>query len=199
MTGSRRHKPRVVLASRSPARRRLLERAGFDVRVIDPDIAETPNGQAVSAERHVHENAWLKAQAGARQVKTGLVIAADTVAYAGGKVLGKPRDRSDARRMLELLSGTRHDVLTGLCLCRATDRLSVSTVETTTLAMRVWTTEEMVRYLESGDWEEKSGAYAIREQDDPVVERVTGSISNVVGIPLERLQALLREFPSLLD
>jgi septum formation protein len=65
--------------------------------------------------------------------------------------------------------------------------------------MRVWTAEEMVRYLESGDWEEKSGAYAIREQDDPVVERVTGSISNVVGIPLERLQALLREFPSLLD
>ena len=190
---------RVLLASRSPARLQLLQRAGFHVRVVEPDVEEVEIDSSTSVESYVHQNAWLKAQAVARSVGTGLIVAADTVASLDGKILGKPRDRSDAERMLRLLSGTRHKVLTGLCVCRAADGLCVSTVETTEVAMRPWGPREIAAYLDGGAWQGKSGAYAILEQDDPFVEHVAGSVANVRGLPVERLLKLLEQFPALVD
>lgn len=192
-------KPPITLASRSPQRRDLLERAGFPVWVVEPEVEEAAGDGALSPACHVHQNAWLKAQAGARRAATPLVVAADTVACVEGEILGKPRDRFDARRMLERLSGSRHEVLTGLCLWRVSDSVCLSTVETTTLSMRPWSPDERTAYLESGAWQGKSGAYAIREANDPFVEQMVGSVTNVIGLPLERLQQLLREFPRLLD
>jgi len=116
-----------------------------------------------------------------------------------GEVLGKPVDRADALRMLQAISGTVHEVLTGWCLLRTRDQLQISGVEMTTIAMRRWTESEFSSYLDSREWLGKSGAYGLQLPNDPFVTHLAGSASNVVGIPIERLQQVLAEFASMND
>jgi septum formation protein len=130
----------------------------------------------------------------ARGGAQGLILGADTVGLAGGRVFGKPGDRADARRMLEAISGTVHEVLTGWCLFRTRDQLQIAGVERTTVTMRSWTPDEFEAYLDSGEWIGKSGAYGLSLPHDPFVTRVAGSPSNVIGVPLERLARVIAEF-----
>lgn len=188
----------IFLASRSPQRRALLERAGYRVEPIGVQVVESAPAGGAAPEQHVHQNALLKVEAARAKVGSGLILAADTVAHVAGEILGKPRDRADARRMLELLSGSRHEVLTGICLCRIPERIYVSAVETTVLVLRCWGRAQIDAYLDSGRWHDKAGAYAIQETDDPFVERLEGSVSNVIGLPLERLERLFKVLPALL-
>jgi septum formation protein len=111
----------------------------------------------------------------------------------GGAVLGKPVDRDDAWRMLRAISGTVHEVRTGWCLLRTSDQLQISGVETTTIAMREWTSDEFAACLDSGQWIGKSGAYGLELPHDRFVTRIAGSASNVVGVPLERLGQVLAD------
>jgi septum formation protein len=138
--------------------------------------------------------AALKARAVARRGARGLILGADTVGFAGGRVLGKPADRADALRMLRAISGTVHEVLTGWCLLRTRDRLEISGVERTTITMRTWALDEFEAYLDSGAWVGKSGAYGLSHPHDPFVTHIAGSPSNVIGVPLERLAAVIAEF-----
>jgi septum formation protein len=188
---------KLVLASQSAHRLNLLRTAGYQVTAL-PAHVEEPNPAACGNLRagllHV---AQLKAMACRDAGARGLILAADTVGLVNGRVLGKPADRADALRMLRAISGTAHDVLTGWCLLRSDDGLFAGGVETTRIEMRGWTDREIAEYLESGQWKGKCGAYGLVVPKDPFVVGIDGSASNVIGVPLERLQQVLREFPAL--
>lgn len=187
----------LILASGSPYRKRLLENAGYRVTAVvsgvdEPDLSEFSDlGAGLIFLAH------LKARAVQRGGHSGLILAADTVSLAHGEILGKPKDLDDARRMLHLLSGTSHSVHTGFCLLRTHDGLSFSGIADTTISMRTWAEAEVEAYLQSGEWEGKCGAYGLQLPVDPFVTSMQGSASNVIGIPLERLDELCTEFPEL--
>lgn len=187
----------IILASGSPYRKQLLEQAGYMVTAVasgvdEPDLTAFPDLRA-----GLIYLAHLKARAVQQQGHTGLILAADTVSLVGGQILGKPVDRPDALRMLRLLSGAAHQVLTGWCWLRSSDGLSCGGVEQTVITMRDWTEPELRAYLDGGEWQGKCGAYGLQVPVDPFVTGLTGSPSNVIGLPLERLESVWREFPGL--
>lgn len=188
----------LVLASASPRRRALLAELGVDFVVRPADIDETP-GPDETAEALVRRLAIEKAQVAlaAAPERPIVVLAADTLVAVEGQVLGKPVDEADATRMLRLLSGTRHQVMTGVAVATsdATRTASTLTVEvvTTHVHMDRWTEEEIADYVASAEPMDKAGAYAIQEGADRKVARLEGPFDNVVGLPLEATAALLRE------
>lgn len=181
--------PRLVLASRSPRRRELLEQLGLalEVRPTDADETVLP-GEA--PRDYVLRVAREKARASGGAV----VLAADTAVVLGDEVLGKPADAGEARRMLERLSGTRHEVLTGVCVRRASAALAVEldAVVATTVRFARLSPAEIAWYVGTGEPLDKAGAYAIQGAGGAFVLEVSGSVSNVVGLPLAETAALLR-------
>jgi septum formation protein len=185
---------RLILASQSTDRLNLLRNAGYDVEAIPANVTEPDPAHFPDLDAGLVHIAALKARAVARRGVQGLILGADTVGFAGGRVLGKPVDRADALRMLQMISGTIHEVLTGWCLIRARDQLQIAGVERTTITMRTWTPDEFETYLDNGAWIAKSGAYGLSLPHDPFVTRIAGSSSNVIGVPLERLAQVIAEF-----
>ncbi|HZU34617.1 MAG TPA: nucleoside triphosphate pyrophosphatase [Gemmataceae bacterium] len=182
---------RLVLASGSLGRRALLERAGYHFEVMPANIEE-PTGQGARDPRSfVHGVAWLKAAAVAPRVGDGIVLTADTVGWLDGQVIGKPEDETDARRILRLLGGTTHELWTGVCLWRRPDDLQLQWQERSLVAFKRLGDVELDSYLATRLWQGCSGAYAIQEKDDPYVHLVSGSWSNVVGLPMETLGRVL--------
>jgi nucleoside triphosphate pyrophosphatase len=190
-------KPRLILASASPRRRLLLEEAGYPLE-IDPSGFEEPEpGPQASPADYAAHLAWRKAAAVARRRRSGLVLGADTVCEVGGEILNKPLDRCDAERMIRMQEGHDTDVISGICLFRAGSDEWVGAVEVSVVRFRRLSDRERVQYLDSNRWRGKSGGYGVQDHD-PFVEVFRGSFSNVVGLPLERLAALLRDYPALL-
>ncbi|MEA2630279.1 MAG: nucleoside triphosphate pyrophosphatase [Chloroflexota bacterium] len=187
---------RLILASASPRRRRLLAEAGYDFEVDPSDVEEPEPGPGTPPEVYVALLAWKKAAAVARRRGDGLILAADTVGAVAGEILNKPADRADAERMIRLQEGRDSDVLTGLCLYHAGRVEWVGAVELSVVRFRPLDDAERRAYLDSGRWRSKSGAYGIQDRD-PFVDVVRGSFSNVVGLPMERLAELLRDHPRL--
>ncbi len=182
---------RLTLASGSPARRDLLTRAGlaFDVR---PASIDEPTGEGFDDPRtFVQSVAWLKAAAVAPRIEAGLVLAADTVGWLDGRVIGKPADAPDARRILTTLGGREHELWTGVVLWRRPDDVQIAWQERSIVFFRKLTEAELTAYLATRQWEGCSGAYAIQEHDDPYVQLRAGSLSNVIGLPMETLQRVL--------
>jgi septum formation protein len=183
---------RLILASASPARRDLLSRAGYRFEVMPAHIAE-PSGHGISdIRRFVEEVAWLKAAAVAPRIPEGVVLAADTVGWLDGQVLGKPADEADARRILRLLGGRDHELWTGVCLWRRPGDWQIAWQERSVVHFRKLSDAELEGYLATRQWRDHSGAYAIREDGDPFVRVVEGSVSNVIGLPLETTAKVLR-------
>ena len=145
---------------------------------------------------YVANLAWRKAMDVAHRRGKGLILGADTACAVGDEILNKPVDRADAERMIRLQEGRDTYVATGLCLVRPDLGAWVGAVEVSVCRFRVLTGEERDGYLDSGRWEGKAGAYGLQDQD-PWIMVPSGSWSNVVGLPMERLGALLEEFPSL--
>ena len=180
---------RLILASGSPARRELLERAGYAFEVV-PAAIDEPSGVGVTDPRaYVQQVAWMKAAAVAPRIADGLVLAADTVGWLNGEVIGKPADEADARRILTMLGGTVHELWTGVVLWRRPDDMQICWQEVSRVRFKRLTDAELAAYLATRQWQGCSGAYAIQE-DDPFVHLVRGSMSNVVGLPMETLQAV---------
>ena len=184
----------LILASQSPHRLKLLRDAGYDVEVIPVNVTEPDLTDFADLGAGLIHIAALKARAAWRAGAQGLIFAADTVGCAAGQVFGKAANRAEALRMLQAISGTRHEVATGWCLLRTRDQLHLSGVERTTITMRAWTPEEFARYLDSGKWIGKSGAYGLELPHDPFITKITGSASNVIGVPLQRLGEALAEW-----
>lgn len=184
---------RLILASQSPHRLTLLRGAGYDVEARPAFIREPALDGVPDLTAALEQIARLKARSSEAQGAQGLIFAADTVGRVADRVFGKPRDRNEARQMLEAISGTTHDVLTGWCLLRTSDAQMRSGTETTQIEMRGWSDAELEHYLDSGAWRGKSGAYGLQWPVDPFVVRMQGSASSVVGVPLERLAEVLAE------
>lgn len=184
----------LVLASGSLGRRELLKRAGYSF-AIQPANVDEPTGAGVTDPRgFVHHVAWLKAAAVAPTVPEGLVLAADTVGWLDGQVIGKPEDEADARRILRALGGTEHELWTGTVLWRRPDDVQLAWQEVSRVFFRRLSEPELDTYLATRKWEGCSGAYAIQEQGDPYVRLVEGSMSNVIGLPMETLEKVLPWF-----
>jgi septum formation protein len=187
----------LILASRSERRRRILREAGYDFQVFDPGEAEESAADAGGPEANARARARAKAAQAVRALKPArpvLVVAADTLVALGAEALGKPLDRADARRILTRLSGARQQVITGLCLWPAPGGPPpVLEAVSSWVTMRRMSAAEIAAYVASGEADGKAGAYAIQETGDRFVERLEGSLLNVVGFPLERFEELLPE------
>lgn len=183
--------PELILASQSPRRKELLAEAGYRVRVIPPSCPdEPPILPGESPGEYVARLALGKARDAARQIHRGLLLACDTVAELDGQILGKPADRDDARRILRTLRGREHRVLTALCLWEYPEGQPRVEVAETRLRMEPLSDAQIEEYLASGLWEGKAGAFGYQDRLG-WLRIVEGSESNVVGLPLELLAAML--------
>jgi septum formation protein len=180
----------VVLASGSPQRREILAKLGIEFEVVVPGVEELDGGDA---EELVVENARRKARAVVAGPES-LVIACDTDVVLDGEVLGKPADAADARRHLERMSGRAHQVLSGLVVLQGGEERSG--LERTEVVFKSLSEAEKERYVAFGEWEGRSGGYAIQTLGSTLVERLEGSVSNVVGLPVGLLAELA---PSLFE
>lgn len=178
----------TVLASASPRRRELLAGLGIPFRVETADVREIT---AADAEETVRRNAGLKASAVARSFPESLVIGADTVVECGGRIFGKPSDSAEAAAMLRSLSGREHRVLTGVSLCLKQNGLSLTFAEITHVVFKTLPEAVIRQYMELVPVLDKAGAYAVQEHGELLLERLDGSLSNVIGLPLERLRDVL--------
>ena len=183
---------RLILASASPRRAELLTAAGyaFDVRPVDVD--ETPR-PGESPREYVSRLATEKAAAAARLASApdAVVLAADTTVVAAGEILGKPKDDADAGRMIRLLSGRGHEVLTGICVRTTTG--SSSAVEATDVFFDPLSLDEIRWYVSTGEGRDKAGAYAIQGFASRFIPRIIGSYTNVVGLPVATVRRLLSD------
>jgi septum formation protein len=134
---------------------------------------------------------WLKARAVAPTLDTGLVLAADTIGWIDGQPILKPADEADARGILRQLGGREHELWTGVTLWRRPDDVQVIWQELSRVHFTALSDAELDRYLATRQWKNNSGAYAILEQDDPYVRVVEGSLTNVIGLPMESLERML--------
>jgi septum formation protein len=181
----------LILASGSLGRRELMKLHGYEFEVRPANIDEPTEARLGDCRHYVAELAWLKAAAVAPTVDDGLVIAADTVGWLGGRVIGKPDDEAHARRIIKALSGTVHELWTGVCVwVRPGDR-QVTWQELSRVRMKALTDVEIEAYLKTRKWEGCSGAYAIEMPTDPYLTVVEGSVSNVIGLPMESLAEVL--------
>lgn len=186
--------PRLILASSSPRRRELLAEAGFAFQVIVPNLAAEDDAlPRETPPELVARLARQKAGDVAQKVEQGIVLGCDTVAECGGQILGKPRDRRHARDMLRRLRGQVHHVYSGICLWHRPDDRVLTKVDTTKLKMETILDAELESYLNSGLWEGKAGAFGYQDRHG-WLRIVSGSESNVVGLPLELLRKMLDEF-----
>jgi septum formation protein len=180
--------PEIILASASPRRKELLAQAGFIFRVVASGIDEVRrDGESPIA--FVTRLAREKAQDVAARFPESIIVGADTVVVCEGEVLGKPADADDARRMLALLAGRTHQVITGVCVIAG--ELVESAVEVTMVQMLTISAEEIAEYVDSGEPMDKAGAYAIQGRAARWIPRIQGCYFNVVGLPLAVVTAML--------
>ena len=182
----------LILASKSPRRVQLLREAGVEFDVIPSDVDErqfhAPGEDAVGLARRL---ALAKAQAVALRFPERLVLGADTLADCHGQIIGKPVDAVDAESILRKLFFSPHKVITGVALLRIQDGIEIVDSEITTIYPLQMTESDIRDHLEEGTWQGKAGAYAIQEGADRFIEKLDGSLSNVIGLPMELLGALL--------
>jgi septum formation protein len=179
----------IVLASSSPRRKALLDAAGLAPVVVAADVDETP----LPGERPsdlVERLARSKAAVVARGRADAVVVAADTTVALGDPVLNKPVDDDDAARMLRLLSGATHTVWTGFCVRRGAT-VTTSSVQTA-VAFRALSDDDIAAYLKTGEHRDKAGAYGIQGAAAVLVSSVHGSLTNVIGLPVDEVLAALR-------
>jgi len=177
--------PRLILASRSPQRRTILKQLGVVFSVVVPDIDELMSGPP---DEVVLENAHRKASAVAAGAPEALVLGVDTVVWAAGRIYGKPSSVDQARETLQALSGTRHVVLSGICLIA--DGRSRTAAARTVVEFRELRPELISWYLDGGEWRDRAGGYAIQGRGAALVAAIEGDYLNVVGLPVATLLEL---------
>lgn len=187
---------KFILASASPRRKEILENIGleFEVAVSDTDEGQV-DAAALPVSVYVQELALLKATSVAKMRKSGdeLIISADTVVCIDGEILGKPKDREDAFRMLKMLSGNCHSVFTGICVMNTKNAFSVCNSVETKVYFRNLSDEQIQSYVESGEPMDKAGAYGIQGLGSVLVEKIDGDYFNVVGLPATKLSEILKK------
>ena len=183
--------PPLILASASPRRADLLRECGLEFTVLR-STAEELSPEHLTPQELCQLNAHRKARAVAKKVPDALVLAADTLVFLGREVLGKPASKSEAVEMLSRLQGRTHQVVTGVTLLRLRSHRETMFAVSTDVRFRPLDQKEIEAYLARINPLDKAGAYAIQEHGELIVEEISGSYSNVVGLPLERLRAELQ-------
>jgi len=186
----------LILASQSPRRQLLLREAGYQIEVSPPDEnAETPPELDETPRQSVLRIARQKGENVAMRLSKGLILAGDTLAEIDGRPLGKPKDRADAGRILKSLRGREHLVWSAICLWKRPEDHVVVEADRTVVKMADLSDDAIEEYLDSGLWQGKAGAFGIQDRTG-WVEVVQGSLSNVVGLPMELLSQMLKRFES---
>jgi len=183
----------IILASASPGRKELLKKTGLKFKVEPSNYEEN-----ISPELEPHELAKSlsleKAKLVAKNHKNALIIAADTFIVLEDKILGKPRTETEAKKMLEAISGRQHSVITGFAIMDTEDNKALSKSVETKVYIRKLTSNEIDAYVKSKEPLDKAGAYAIQGLGSAIVEKIEGDYFNVVGLPLSALAESLKEF-----
>ena len=188
---------KYILASASPRRKELLEQLGINFDIMVAPIDESGIDKGMAPDLYTGVLSMYKAAAVAKALREQgrtkeLIIAADTIVYLDGKILGKPIDDNDAKRMLMDLSGKEHEVYTGLCVMRIKDGYSVSRSVKTAVSFKDLLEEEIDAYIKTGEPSDKAGAYAIQGKASAFINSITGDYFNVVGLPLSELYDILK-------
>jgi septum formation protein len=189
---------KLILASSSPRRAEILRNAGFTFEVQPAHVDETPLPDE-RADDYVRRLADTKARTAAQYVdrnvnrgtERAVVIGADTVVVIDGQILGKPADADDARRMLRLLSGRDHDVLTGLSFVSVPERDEATLVESTRVSFLPLSAQDIEDYLLTGEPFDKAGAYGIQGIGGRFIRRIEGCYFNVMGLPISRVWSII--------
>jgi septum formation protein len=183
----------IILASESPRRKELLALTGLKFRVVTSDYEEDMS-RSMSPHKLARFLSYEKAQAVAACHKNAVIIAADTFILINGKLLGKPHTHKEARKMLKLLNGRSHSVITGYTIIDTAENISLSRSVGTKVWLRNLTDREIDAYVESGEPLDKAGAYAIQGLGSVLVKKIEGDYFNVIGLPLSSLAKDLKNF-----
>jgi septum formation protein len=186
----------IILASASPRRRELLAEAGFKFTVVPPEIDESAFADE-SPRRFAERLALAKARDVAARFPQSLVIGADTVVDFQGQIIGKPADAEDAERITRMLFSAPHKVITAVAIVRLADGVDIVKSDTTTVYPKKLTAQQIAEHVKSGSWRDKAGAYAIKEDGDEFIDKIDGSLTNVMGLPMELLQRMLELYIAL--
>jgi len=185
----------IILASSSPRRKQLLAEAGYKFTCVHPDIDESAfTTKGISPREYSERLALAKAKSVAGKFPDSLVIGADTVADFEGEIIGKPADAKEAEEITRRLFSRPHKVITAVAIVRISDGTEIVESDSTTVYPKKLTESQIAEHIKGGSWRGKAGAYAIQEGGDEFVERIEGSLTNVMGLPMELVQRLLKGF-----
>jgi septum formation protein len=183
----------VILASASPRRKQLLTEAGYKFRVVPPEIDESAF-EGAGACKYAEQLALAKARDVAERFPDSLVIGADTVVDFQGEIIGKAANEKEAEVITRKLFSGPHKVITGVAIVRMADGVEIVESETTIVYPKVLTDKQIAEHIKGGTWRNKAGAYAIKEGGDAFIEKIEGSLTNVMGLPMELLGRMMRQF-----
>ena len=190
----------IVLASASPRRKKLLSEAGCRFRVSVPEIDESAfPAEGVNPCEYAKRLALAKAKNVAAKFPGCLVIGADTVVDFNGEVIGKPADSKEAEQITRKLFSASHKVITAVAIVRESCGTEIVESDTTTVYPKKLTDEQVAEHIKGESWRGKAGAYAIQESGDEFIERIEGSLTNVMGLPMELLQSVLAGLGRIID
>ncbi len=183
----------IILASKSPRRRDLLNKYGVDFQVVTREVEEFEYNREYP-EEYAMSLAFQKAYEVAQEKEKSIVIASDTIVSYNGEILEKPKDRKDAYEMLKKLSGQRHAVITGLSVINLEDSIKLVEYEKSWVYFKKIDEDTIKSYIASGEVFGKAGSYAIQGLGGLLVEKIDGSYDNIVGLPVNKLESLLKKY-----
>ena len=185
----------IILASSSPRRKQLLAEAGYKFTIVWPDIDESAfDIEGISPCECAERLALAKAKSVAEKFPDCLVLGADTVADFEGEIIGKAADAKEAEEITRMLFSGPHKVITAVAIVRISDGTEIVESDSTTVYPKKLTDNQIAEHVKGGSWRGKAGAYAIQEGGDEFIERIEGSLTNVMGLPMELVQRLLKGF-----
>ncbi len=186
---------KIILASGSPRRAELLKKLGLNFSIKVPEIRESVS-KAVPPRKYVLQIAEKKARKIARKVKGGIILGADTIVVLKKQILGKPKNKKDAFRILKLLSGKKHKVYTGIYLINNYNNKSLSDFECTRVKFHHLQDDKIWEYINSLEPLDKAGAYGIQGMGNFLVDYLEGDLDNVIGLPIKKVKSMLQKLSS---
>jgi septum formation protein len=184
----------LILASASPRRRQLMSEAGYEFSVLPPNVDEsTFKTNDVEPDEYTKRLALAKAKSVAHEHPNSIVIGADTIVDSRGRIIGKAADAKEAEQITRELFSAPHKVITGVAIVRLSNGTELVRSDSTTVYPKKMTPEQIAEHIKGGSWRDKAGAYEIKETGDEFVEKIEGSLTNVMGLPMELLGSLLAQ------